>query len=131
MTSYTHQMSERYCSLCVSTLLAAYPEVFSREDARIHIEAMREAILAELQDRADDGRIESITRSELAIAIGENEPEMRPTQTCISLASNRLEELGYLVKIENYASPRSRMRAPNSYQLTAQGLSWMGGSLQS
>ena len=92
---------------------------------------MQIAVLARLQDVAVDGHVESITRSELAMAIGDLEPDLRPTQTCVSLATAQLHERGYVVKIANYVSATSRMRAPNSYQLTDLGLSWVGEPLQS
>ena len=92
---------------------------------------MQVAVLARLQDVAVDGVVETINRAEIGMAIGDLDPDLRPTQTCVSLATTQLEEGGYVVKIENYASPTSRMRAPNSYQLTALGLSWKRGPLQS
>ena len=128
--SYSHSMVERYCPLCVPVSSARYPEVFFHEDARVHKEEIQVAVLARLQDVAVDGLVERISRAQLGRAIGELDPDLRPTQICVTLATAQLQELGYVVKIENFASATSRMRAPNSYQLTALGLTWMGGPLQ-
>ena len=128
--TYSHSMVERYCPLCMPVASGRYPEVFSNEDARVHQEEMQVAVIARLQDVAVDGLVERITRAQLGRAIGELDPDLRPTQTCMSLATAQLQERGYVMKIENFASATSRMRAPNSYQLTTLGLTWMGGPLQ-
>lgn len=128
--SYSHSMVERYCPHCVPVSSGRYPEVFSHEYARVHQEEIQVAVLARLQDVAVDGLVERISRARLGRAIGELDPNLRPTQICVTLATALLQELGYVVNIENFASATSRMRAPNSYQLTTLGLTWMGGPLK-
>ena len=83
--SYSHAMVERYCPFCVPVSSGRYPEVFSNEDARVHREAIQVAVLARLQDVAVDGLVESISRAQLGRAIGELDPDLRPTQICMSL----------------------------------------------
>ena len=88
---------------------------------------MQEAVLARLQDLAVDGSVEHLSHATLGMAIGDLEPDLRPTQTCMSKATTQLHERGFVVRIENYST--GRMRAPNSYQLTDLGRLWMGGPL--
>ena len=105
--SYSHSMVERYCPLCVPVSSARFPEVFSHEDARVHQEKIQVAVLVRLQDMAVDGLVERISRAQLGRAIGELDPDLRPTQICVTLATAQLQELGYVVKIENFASATS------------------------
>ena len=128
MARYSLRMVERYCPHCVPVVSGRYPEIFSHEDARIHQDNMQEAVLTWLQDLAVDGLVEHLPHADLAMTIGDSDPDLRPTQTCMSLATTQLYERGFIVRIENYS--KGRMRAPNSYELTSMGLSWMGGPLQ-
>ncbi len=80
-------------------------------------EQVRAEVLRTLQSLAVDGLVDQISNANLAITIGKEHPELRPTQSCMSWATGELEKRGEIAKIVNFI-PGTRMRQPNGYRLT-------------
>ena len=112
---YTHSQAERACRLCVPVARGkADDETMSQ--ALTHQEQIRSEIVRVLGGLAVDGVVDQISNANLAIAIGNEKPELKPTQACIKWATGELEQEGALEKIQNFI-PGTRMRRPNGYRL--------------
>ena len=115
--SYTHKDAERRCRLCVEVARGKADDA-TLSKALDHLEQIRAEVLRTLQSLAVDGLVDRISNANLAITIGKEHPELRPTQSCMSWATGDLEKRGEIAKVVNFI-PGTRMRQPNGYRLTA------------
>lgn len=113
--AYTHFDAERSCRLCVPVARGTASDE-TRNEALEHQGKIQSEVLRVLNGLAVDGEVDQISNANLAIAIGSERPELRPTQSCMSWATGELEKNGQLVKVPNFV-PGTRMRRPNGYRV--------------